>query len=331
MAYPKPLSQKSIERRYHEAGMSDEVRRFLHDLFAACANLYGGIPLRDVWEIYKYLEITSPKIRRKDLVTFSAIVRREQQPYYIYEIEELYLDEPHQDLERHIVSRELVTTGYYRFVRFHQVMQMAVDKPYYVPEDMLAWKEPVPLKEETALLTFLGELVSTADEVTPQYGDPYPNENKGKKLKDFSFLTSHEQIEIDLMKRPEEKEKFLKEISGNAAEKLMRSFKLNAHLGIHNPAENLKHLTEGLDEAGVQMDENQFSQLIQLTMDFHNNSHLWCNAGWTPADLFRAMYHAGQKPLISFGPGYQQAFAEGTLDRDEMIRELHKHGFDVAE
>ena len=45
--------------------------------------------------------------------------------FHIYEIEELYQDEPHQDLERHIISRELVTTGYYHFVRFHQVMQMA--------------------------------------------------------------------------------------------------------------------------------------------------------------------------------------------------------------
>jgi hypothetical protein len=41
MSYPKPLSEKTIERLYREAGISNEMQTYLHTLFAACANLYG--------------------------------------------------------------------------------------------------------------------------------------------------------------------------------------------------------------------------------------------------------------------------------------------------
>ena len=51
MSYPKPLSEKSLKRLYTQAGLSAEACDFLHSLFAACANLYGAIALRDVWSM----------------------------------------------------------------------------------------------------------------------------------------------------------------------------------------------------------------------------------------------------------------------------------------
>ena len=88
---------------------------------------------------------------------------------------------------------------------------------------------------------------------------------------------------------------------------------------------------EDLAAANIQMEQAQIEKLVRLTTDYHNNSHLWCNAGWTPSALSRAMSADGRKPVISFGPGYQQAFADGTLDRDELERSLRKNGFAVAE
>lgn len=112
MSYPKPLSEKSLNRLYMQAGLSTETCAFLHPLFAACANLYGTIALRDVWSVYQELKSDVPRIHRRDLIAFSAIVRREVQPYRVYEIEELYTEEPHNDLDRHIVSKELIGAGY---------------------------------------------------------------------------------------------------------------------------------------------------------------------------------------------------------------------------
>lgn len=112
MSYPKPLSEKSLNRLYMQAGLSTETCAFLHSLFAACANLYGTIALRDVWSVYQELKSDVPRIHRRDLIAFSSIVRREVQPYWVYEIEELYTEEPHNDLDRHIVSKELIATVY---------------------------------------------------------------------------------------------------------------------------------------------------------------------------------------------------------------------------
>ena len=108
MSYPKPLSEKTIERLYHEAGISNEMQTYLHTLFAACANLYGALSLRDTWSLYQGIT-GAPKIRRKDLIAFSSIVRREKQPYYVFEIEELYTEEPHNELDRHINCRHMQT------------------------------------------------------------------------------------------------------------------------------------------------------------------------------------------------------------------------------
>ena len=46
MAYPKPLSEKALQRLYKESGLDERAQGFLHDFFAACANLYGAIELR---------------------------------------------------------------------------------------------------------------------------------------------------------------------------------------------------------------------------------------------------------------------------------------------
>ncbi len=50
MSYPKPLSEKSLERLYRESKLTKEKQSFLHAFFAACANLYGAIALR-FWKI----------------------------------------------------------------------------------------------------------------------------------------------------------------------------------------------------------------------------------------------------------------------------------------
>ena len=142
MSYPKPLSEKSLNRLYMQAGLSTETCAFLHSLFAACANLYGTIALRDVWSVYQELKSDVPRIHRRDLIAFSAIVRREVQPYRVYEIEELYTEEPHNDLDRHIVSKELIGAGYGKMFSFYALMDERNDRPYCVPDDFLSYAEP---------------------------------------------------------------------------------------------------------------------------------------------------------------------------------------------
>ena len=55
MAYPKPLSEKSIARMYTDSKLSEEKIIFLRKFFDSCASLYGSICLNDMWEVYKEL------------------------------------------------------------------------------------------------------------------------------------------------------------------------------------------------------------------------------------------------------------------------------------
>ena len=192
MSYPKPLSEKSLERLYTQAGLSTEACDFLHSLFAACANLYGAIALRDVWSVY--------------------------------EIEELYTEEPHNDLDRHIVSKELIGAGYGKMFSFYALMDELGNQPYCVPEYFLSYAVPSASAEESALSNFIGNLESTAKECAPKQRKTYPNENRGKKLSEFSFLNLDEQFNLEYYKKvPATYSALLEEYSGTEAEKIMRS------------------------------------------------------------------------------------------------------------
>ena len=43
MAYPKPLSEKSLQKMYLQSGINEVKSHFLHQLFKAAANLYGSV------------------------------------------------------------------------------------------------------------------------------------------------------------------------------------------------------------------------------------------------------------------------------------------------
>jgi len=330
MSYPKPLSEKTIERLYNEAGISKAVRNYLHTLFAACANLYGALSLRDVWSLYQGIA-GAPKIRRKDLIAFSSIVRREKQPYYVFEIEELYTEEPHNELDRHIVSGELVSCGYGKLHLFYLLMENLDDRPYCLPDDLLSFATPVPISEETNLLSFLGNLKSTADICKPKFGRSCPNENKGKKLSAFSFLNSEERFDMEYYKnRPGQLAELKEDCSGNEAEKTLRHFKRAENINPGAMTKHLEYITEELEEAGVCLTDKQLEKLLELVSAFHNNSRLWGLSGWKPVELARMSLSHGM-PAISFGPGLQKAFADGTMNKEELIEGIRKLGLDVID
>ena len=329
MSYPKPLSKKSLEKLYKESGLTEEARSTLHSFFAACANLYGAIALRHVWKLYGALK-DAPRLRRKDLLSFASIVRREEQPYYVFEVNEIFDDETHGELDRHIVSKELVSAGFGKFHLLYDLMEETDDRPYCVPDDFLSYADPAPSEHEKALLDFISGLKSETDECVPKYGRSVPNEHKGKKLGEFSFLNADERFELEWQKRPSAKAAFLADCSGTEAEKLVRFFKRSENVGRRSPTETIQWYIDELEEVGVEMTRGKTEKLLRLITDYHNNSRLWCLSGWKPREL-AAMYRGSGPTAISFGPGMQKAFEDGSLDRDELVRRIQKMGLEVIE
>ena len=67
---------------------------------------------------------------------------------------------------------------------------------------------------------------------------------------------------------------------------------------------------------------------MHLTTEYHNNSRLWCLSGWKPIELV-AIYRGRGPTAISFGPGMQKAFADGSLDRDELVKKFREMRLEV--
>ena len=112
-----------------------------------------------------------------------------------------------------------------------------------------------------------------------------------------------------------------------AAQRLVHDYKWRSHLGWAKPTDSLTYLMNDLTEMGVLLTEEETDHLIQSLMEYHNHLHLWCNCGWTPAEMAEKIYGSGGiVPKIQFGPGMQKAFAEGALDKEELVRKLKEMG-----
>lgn len=70
--------------------------------------------------------------------------------------------------------------------------------------------------------------------------------------------------------------------------------------------------------------------LMQLIVQYHNGSRLWCLRGWKPNEPADMHSNSGV-PSISFGPGLQRAFAEGIMDKGDFIRKIQELGWKVME
>lgn len=331
MPYPKPLSEKTLEKRYAQSGLSAEVQNTLHTLFAACANLYGVITLRDAWEIWQNVKNGASKIRRSDLIAFSDIARREAQPYQIYDIDELYTEEKHNDLDRHIVSKELIRVGYGRLHFFYCLEEECAkrDYSYCIPDDFFSYAAQNVSTEENHLADFIGSLKSTANECEPKYGKAYPNENRGKRLNEFSFLNALERSDLEYYKKNSALCADMKNYNrGTEAEKIMRHYKFNENVGKYSITTTIQYMFQELHEVGVRLTTSQTEKLVQLVMSWHNGSRWWCLCGWKPTEL-AALRRPSGLPSISFGPGLQKAFAEGTIDKNELVKMIEEKGLKV--
>lgn len=162
MAYPKPLSEKSIARMYADSKHTEEKIDFLRCFFDGCAALYGSICLNDMWEVYKELSEKTEvvKLQRKDIIEFSSIARREVHDYCVYEIDELYSAEKRSDIHRYVILSEIISLA--KIHVFYQLDEMQQGRPWYVPENLLSFKGHVVTPQEKKLVEYIENLKATS-------------------------------------------------------------------------------------------------------------------------------------------------------------------------
>ena len=162
-------------------------------------------------------------------------------------------------------------------------------------------------------------------------GKAYPNENRGKKLGTFSFLNLSERFNLEYYKKvPATYSALLAKYSGTEAEKIMRFHRRAENIGYLRSTDIIQNVLIELCEVGVRLTEKQQDTLMRLMMQYHNGSRLWCLRGWKPNELADMHGNSGV-PSISFGPGLQQAFADGIMDKGDLVRKIQELGWKVIE
>lgn len=74
---------------------------------------------------------------------------------------------------------------------------MQQGRPWYVPENLLSFKGHVVTPQEKKLVEYIENLKATSPVIKNKWNEKLtkPSPHKGKKLKDFSFLSPDEEFE----------------------------------------------------------------------------------------------------------------------------------------
>ena len=297
----KPLSPKSLEKKYAELGLSKAKTDLLHDYFLCFANLYGMLEVREAWNVFKHFE--GNKIRKKDFIAFSGI----------------YADEPAgmSDM-RLIVSNDLIGLGYRKYVRIYHLADSSADKPIWLPDS----------KEE--LLTFMTDQFYLSPE-GKKMADFLSKLKTDGVFKNYDGKPKGEILDID---GNPVKGKLRRLYKKTALKKVQDYIRMDIQIGDHNSNgiwDDLRYTLNYLgNDLGVVLTEKQIEQFVELYTNLNNHSHLWQNCGWKPHDLFRKT-NSGLPKSISIGSNLQKLFDSGEIDREEFEKSLRQMGIKLIQ
>lgn len=279
----KPLSQKALQKKYEQLGLAPEKIELLHNYFLCFSNLYGVISVREAWPIFKNYE-GAISIHKKDFIDFSGIVQREEQPYAVLELKDVYKGETSEaPEERLITNKQLITSGHYRYTYIQETIDHQGDKPWFMPdkEFFFTFNENRLYKTSEGLKfeLFISNLKSGGrhknfenihdGEITDINNDKV----RGKKLSDFKFYTVSEQFDIDYTKSDAEKEKLRKKYNTTAAEKVLTQVSKDLLIGERFPnitPSTMERIIGFIDcELGVSFTESQLEKFVHHCLELH--------------------------------------------------------------
>ena len=338
----KPLSLKTLEKKYAELGLSKEKVSLLHDYYRCFANLYGLITVREAWDVFRHYEGIG-LLHKKDFVAFSGVVQREAGlPYAVLEMKEVFSGETTENpADRLIVHNDMIGSGHVKYQLIYNTDAQQNGKPYYLPDnkaELLYYSEDRFYQTEAGqnMVQFLSKL-KTNGQFKDFYGNPCGeildingDSVSGKRLSDFVFYTQDEQFDIEYHKAEWKKERLKEEYRTTALEKILSHIRIEIQTGGYIPNDSTADIMHFLSDyivksLGVPLSIRQFERFVELFTVLNNQSHLWLNRGWSPTGL-SAAFGRGSVQSISVGPNMKKMFESGELSRDDFENELKNLG-----
>ena len=301
---PKPLSEKNIARML--AGFKPETVDLLHDFFAACSNLYGVVLLDDAWRIFK---LDHSGVLKRDFLAFSSIARREDLPYYILEVDELYPDNKRRIEDKFIVNKHLVTSGYYRFERVYELVERQGDKQFWIPDDVLRFKDMDGVEANESWKDFCSVI-------------KFIKSSKGLPLCKYKHVSKMDKTREVLYTTEKQKAEYKADLARPVSERITERLKLWMQLGIPF----YQYFASLMEEHNVVPSEKELRKMIDILTDANNTSNLWVNRGWAPTNMRETFYDPSATPVLTFGHGIKSMIAKGEMDKDEIISKLDELG-----
>lgn len=267
-SYPKRLLDKTMKKRYADAGFDEEKLDFLHQFFQAAVNLYGVIELVDLAQIYEDIKGKNhyPDISDDEFIAFAELVRREKVPYYIFEQHELFKNGIDSEFERILVNEDLLgPDGLKSLEGVYNVYFSEYANVYWEPEDMLAYSGHQQEKEELDMLAYFTQLGSRDAKIVS-----LESKDLARKIVDHFLWTSKGGLEDA---DPIPKEEF-RQLLANGGEPLNKEVENKILDLIHNYDKN-RHLyvlkgwttDEWNSNPDIQGDQIQKIKAMQILLD----------------------------------------------------------------
>ena len=332
MTIPKPLSQKTLEKRYTELNIKPEVMDKLQKYFVIFSNLYGLITVKEAFQIYSYYEpdgVGKIKFKR-----FAEVVARDVKPYVVVDIADIFDEKPGSDSL--IINRKLIIPGHTQWINVIDLAEKRKDLPYYLPdkdeffeyETDMFWLTPQGVK----MKNFVNDLRSSGIGVEPWSKKEYDLVDinnvtvKGKKLKSFTLIARMEELMIEYEKRESTKRKLMDRALRTAAEKILDELEIDLQTQYRAGAGSIgRYINELSYTYGVRMTEKEIDRFAELFMNLNNSSNLWANCGYSPEILAR-QYKSSGTPELVIGKNIQKLIEDGTYSKEELEAFLKEKG-----
>lgn len=337
----KPLSEKTLEKRYIKAGIEQDDRKRLCNYFECFANLYGAISLHELWPIIKKFE---KNVSEEKVYNFACVNQRDNnKSYEIYDFSDLFIpDNGVQEKDKFIINKKLLGYGQGKF----WLADILLDNRnpnvnYYVPTK----EELFKFIDDQFYITDIGKkVVNFVNNIRTsglQKGDflivPKLLTNLdpevdmfNKKFCEFRCHTSLENIDFKLESRPTYIEHLKEKNDCLTSIKVLNQIEYCIMCGKGSPYKDSFEFIIGIiEEYGGILDESNIEELLSIINDLNNSSNLWINRGWKPLDLTKKYINDGPIEL-SFGKNIKKMFESGEYDLNELKKFCEEKGIELV-